>query len=170
MAHIEPIAYSIEPGRAIGSLQLGQSEDNALKLMPSDHRREDRNGVTVFLHADVSIFTEDGVVTQIGIHGGHTAAGPGGLRLGASLAELGNLHDQLELDVYDAVLLLAEHPGLCFQVSHPGLDLEAFDNEDSAHLPDAAIVDWIGVFPPEPVEERNPRIPVVLLPTPAAPG
>lgn len=136
----------IVPGLRIGSFHLGEAEGPLrARLTGVDVNEENRDTVRVLELDNVSLFVEDGVVTQVGVHGDHPARTHDGLRLGMTLREVPG---RLVADLFDEVLLLDGVAGLCFTTDEGfgDVDDEDLDGEAVLELPGSDRITWIGVF------------------------
>ncbi|MCY0995187.1 hypothetical protein OV203_49125 [Nannocystis sp. ILAH1] len=138
----------IIPGRSIGPFRLGEPGEPQVALLEGERTVEMRGAMRVVLTRDVSLFIEDGVVTQVGIHEEHPACTAEGLRLGMTL---GQVQGRLLADPVDEVLLLAGVAGLCFSTDE-GLERAATANLERGEpvvLSSTDRISWIGVILPE---------------------
>jgi hypothetical protein len=136
----------IVPGLRIGPFRLGEAEAPLrARLAGADVKEEDRGAVRVIEGHNVSLFVEDGVVTQVGVHGDHPARTSDGLRLGMTLREV---RGTLVADLFDEVLLLDGVAGLCFTTDEGlgDIDDETSDEETVLELPGSDRITWIGVY------------------------
>ena len=136
----------IVPGLRIGPFHLGEAEAALrARLAGAEVNEENRDSVRVLELGDVSLFVEDGVVTQVGVHGDHPARARDGLRLGMTLREVPG---KLVADLFDEVLLLDGVAGLCFTTDEGfgDVDDEDLDGEAVLELPGSDRITWIGVF------------------------
>lgn len=134
----------IVPGERIGPFRLGQPA-GPLRARLTDVEEEDRDGVLVLETRDVSLFVEDGALTQVGVHGEHPGRTAGGLRLGMTLAEV---EGKLVADLFDEVLLLDGVAGLCFATDEGLGDIDDADPDEELvlELPGRDRITWIGVY------------------------
>ncbi|MDC0667011.1 hypothetical protein [Nannocystis radixulma] len=140
----------IIPGRGIEPFEVGRSGESQIALLTGEQAVEARGTMRVVKTRDVTLFIEDEVVTQVGIHEEHTGRTSDGLRLGMTLGEVAG---ELMLDPYNEVLLLAGVAGLCFSTDD---DAELGRAADEAREEGAPVVlsradriMWIGVHLPE---------------------
>jgi len=140
----------IIPGQRIDPFEVGGPGEAQIALLDEEHSVEVRGTMRVVKSRDVSLFIEDDILTQVGIHGGHAGRTSDGLRLGMTLDEV---EGELLLDPVNEVLLLPGVAGLCFSTD---------DDEALARVADAAREEgtapvlareqrimWIGVHLPE---------------------
>ncbi|MCY1007786.1 hypothetical protein OV079_19955 [Nannocystis pusilla] len=149
----------IIPGRSIGPFRLGEPGEPQVALLDGERTVEMRGAMRVVLTRDVSLFIEDGVVTQVGIHGEHPACTAEGLRLGM---KLGQVQGRLRVDPVDEVLLLEGVAGLCFSTDE-GTGRAATANLERGEpvvLSRKDRITWIGVIPPE--NDSHEVVPVRL--------
>lgn len=149
----------IVPAEGIGADRLGDSFAAARARLPECDVEE--RGTTRVLHTrDKSLYFDNDLLTQIGIHHQHPGRTADGLRLHQTLAEV---RGELVLDAGNGVLLLAGVPGLCFSLAQDLLPL-AGERPKVLVLPASATITWIGVFRPEDADE--PLVRVRLAPEP----
>ena len=140
----------IIPGQRIDSFEVGQPGDAQIALLDGEHSIEVRGAMRVVKSREVSLFIEDDILTQVGIHDGHTGRTSDGLRLGMTLGEV---EGELLLDPINEVLLLAGVTGLCFSTEDDGELVRLADAvREEGTTPVLAgdqRITWIGVHLPE---------------------
>lgn len=134
----------IVPGERIGPFRL-RAPGGPQRALLTDVEEDDRGSVLVIESRDVSLFIEEGLVTQVGIHGEHTGQTADGLRLGMRLDEV---RGKLVANLFDEVLQLAGVAGLCFSTDE-GLGVEEDEersDDEVLELPGGDTITWIGVY------------------------
>lgn len=151
----------IVPAERIGPFKVGELGEPQIALLNSVIQdEEERGGVKVITTKDVSLFIEHHILTQVGVHGSHPAKTNDGIRLHM---KLGDLSENLHLDVYDEVLVMEGTVGLCFDVD---VDLTPIatsvrESLDPVELSRDATIEWIGVFVADDVSDST--VPVKLV-------
>jgi hypothetical protein len=143
----------IVPGERIGPFVLGMEEADALThLGPAE--REDMDGMFVLFGRDYALWfdAEDRVLTQVGVHGGFSGRLPtlgdaAGIGVGSTLDELGAL-GTIAYDDDDGVFLIADMPGVCFEVDDALVDAATMGASEPEWLriDGEWPIDWICVF------------------------
>lgn len=138
----------IIPGQCIGPFRVGEPAGPQEALLEGAGAvvLEQRGDMRLVHSRDVTLFIEDEVVTQVGIHDEHPGRTAEGLGLGVTLGEIDGV---LLLDPVNEVLLLEGVEGLCFSTDEEREAVAEVEEGRPAVLPQAARISWIGVLPRE---------------------
>jgi len=102
------------PGRSAAGVQLRQSINRVLESNnPTDI--EDRGEVTVFRFGEVSLFVREGLIDQIGVHGGYSGT-MRGVAIGTKIAEVNRMLGPVIEDDDDNLAVGGIH-GWCFETT-----------------------------------------------------